>query len=193
MKAASKPAAKLRRDPRNARRPRRPTRAEKEARVSTVITMLLSGARRIEICEFARKQWGVTEHHADRYIADATGWIRANAAKSREEHIAEHLGRMDAVYRSSYAAADYGNAIKAAQDRAKLLGLYPTEKMRLDVYDWRDEARKAGVNPDEALNELERIISAEMEKRNDGGGDSEHQSANGANVDAAPIADTAAG
>lgn len=170
-------------------RPHRPTAAEKEARVSTVMTMLLSGARRIEICQFASKTWMTTARQADRYIAQATGWIRENAAKSRDEYIAEHIGRMDAVYRSSYSAADYGNAIKAAQDRAKLLGLYPTEKMRLDVYDWRDEARKAGINPDEALNEFERIIASKMATGHDDGGDSAGEGAAG--VEAAPIAGAA--
>lgn len=150
------------------------------------MTFLLSGSRRIEICQFASKTWGTTARQADRYIAEATQWIRDSAAKSREEQITEHIGRMDFIFRSAQATNDFTNAIKAAQDKAKLLALYPTERMRLDVYDWREEARKSGVDPDEALNELERIIASEMEKRNDGGGDSEREGASRAGVDAAP-------
>lgn len=172
-------------------RPKRPTAAEKEARISAVMTFLLSGSRRIEVVQYAAKTWGISTRQSDKLIADATQWIRASADKSREEQIIEHITKMDFVYRAAETAGDHHAAIKAAQDKAKLLGLYPTEKMRLDVYDWRDEARKAGINPDEALNEFERIIAAQMATGHDDGGDTAGEGA--PDVDTAPIADSASG
>lgn len=125
-------APKLKQPPTNERPEKhRPTAAEKDARVSTVMTMLLSGSRRIEICEFGLKQWGIQYGQTDRYIADATALIKASADKTRDEEIIEHVGRMDLIFRFATGEGDYSNAIKAAQDKAKLRGLYPSEKHEL--------------------------------------------------------------
>lgn len=182
----------MRKNARKRNKPMRPTRAIVQDRISITITKLLSGERPIEIFQFASENCGITtERQVSNYIKRATEWIRASASKSREEQIIEHIGKMDFVYRAAEASGDHHAAIKAAQDKAKLLGLYPTEKMRLDVYDWRDEARKAGINPDEVLDEFERIVSAKMEAGHDGGGDSEGEGAS--SMDASPITDTASG
>lgn len=184
-------------DPKNARRhgkrtrPHRPTAAEKEARISEVITHLLSGSRRIEVVQYAAKMWGISTRQSDKLIADATQWIKASTAKTRDEWIADHLSSMAFVYRAAESAGDHHAAIKARQEIAKLLGLYPTEKMRLDVYDWRDEARKAGINPDEALDEFERIVASKMATGHDDGGNSESEGA--PDVDTSPVADSAGG
>lgn len=172
-------------------KPHRPTAAEQEARISEVINHLLSGSRRIEVVQYAAKMWGISTRQSDKLIANATAWIKASTAKTRDEWIADHLSSMAFVYRAAESAGDHHAAIKARQEIAKLLGLYPTEKMRLDVYDWRKDAEAAGINPDEALNEFERIIASQMATGHDDRGDTTGEGAAG--VEAAPIADAASG
>jgi len=145
-------APKLKQPPRAAQ----PSAAERESRVSTVMTMLLSGARRIEVVQFSAKTWGIKTRQADKLIADATQWIRENAAKTRDEQITEHIGRMDTVYRSAFGAGDYHAAIKAQQDKAKLIALYPDPKLKVES--WQDEVmrllREGKVGADDVLAEF---------------------------------------
>lgn len=166
----------------------RPTRGEVEQRVNSIVTMIATRSRHEEICRFASSQWGVTPRQTDRYIRLANAIILAEAAKDRATRIAEHLAALDAIVKRAYAIDDLTSMRAAIAEKSKLCGDYPTERMRLDVYDWRKEAEAAGVNPEEALNELERIIASEMEKRNDGGGDTEYQDAE--KMDASPVADS---
>ncbi len=53
-------------------------------------------------------------------------------------------------------------------------GLFPN---KLVIEDWREEARKEGIEPDEALSELERIIAEKMARGDAGGSDAERESA----------------
>lgn len=71
---------------------------------------------------------------------------------------------------------EYSDSLMALLLRANRPAKF-NDRMRLDVYDWRAEARKEGIDPDEALNEFERIIADQMEKRNDGRGDATSENA----------------
>jgi hypothetical protein len=54
----------------------------------------------------------------------------------------------------------------------------------IEIRDWREAAKQAGVNPDEVENEIERIIKSKMAGRGDSGGVGEGDTGN--SVDAAP-------
>jgi phage terminase small subunit len=47
---------------------------------------------------------------------------------------------------------------------------------KLVIEDWREEARKAGFDPDEVQSEFEGVIASKMATSHDGGGDSESSS-----------------
>lgn len=119
--------------------------------------MLLGGGRDSEILQFAASQWGINERQARYYIAEATALIKSDAAKNREELVAEHIGRMNQIYRSAHSAGDYGNAIRAAQDKAKLCGLYPAE---------RHEVTGAGGAPLEVMSDvlITKMTNADLDK-----------------------------
>ena len=142
--------------------------------------MIATRSRHEEICRFASSQWGVTPRQTDRYIRLANAIILAEAAKDREQRIAEHLAALDAIIKRAYAIDDLTSMRAAIAEKSKLCGDYPAERMRLDVYDWRKEAEAAGVNPDEVLDEFERIVSAKMETSGNGGSVAESQGAESA-------------
>jgi hypothetical protein len=51
---------------------------------------------------------------------------------------------------------------------------YGKVPLPIEIHDWREAAKKAGVNPDEAISELERIIASKMGNgANGSGGDAE--------------------
>lgn len=55
----------------------------------------------------------------------------AELSKDRSEHIAEHLEFRRDLRRKAIENKQYRDALAAAQDEAKLTGLYPTEQTNL--------------------------------------------------------------
>lgn len=106
----------------------RSSAAEVSARVSAVLELLASGVRRTEIVRIGSREWGVTSRQIDDYIAAATKLIQAEAARTREEALAEHVARRRQIYKRAMNNGDLHAALKAVQDEARLLGLYPSEK-----------------------------------------------------------------
>jgi len=142
-----------------------------------VVTMIATRSRHEEIVRYGASEWGINYRQVDKYIQRANAIILAEAAKDREQRIAEHLAALDTLVKRAYAIDDLSSMRAAIAEKSKLCGDYPAERMRLDVYDWRKEAEAAGVNPDEVLSEFERIVAAKMETSGDGGGVAERQSA----------------
>lgn len=129
---------------------------EKEKRVNTVLTWILSGIRYVEILHNAAQNWGVSERTAKNYIAAATAIYRASSEQSREDAIAEHKARMDYIYRQCIADGDRQTALRAAQDKAKMIGAYPTPGVK--IVDWRTEViellRNGAVTPEQVKEEF---------------------------------------
>lgn len=109
------------------------TRADMVTRINMVASMLLSGKRRADIVQYSSEKWGVTDRQVSDYITAATELIRADANRSREELFDEHVARRREVYRRAIARNDLRSALAAAQDEAKLLGLYPGERHTIDA------------------------------------------------------------
>jgi hypothetical protein len=73
---------------------KKPTAAEKEYRVNRVARLLSNGAVRSEICDYARREWGVSNGTAYRYIRDATEVLKADWDIDRRTFTAELLSQL---------------------------------------------------------------------------------------------------
>ena len=107
--------------------------AEKERRTNQIMTMLLSGARRPEICQFTRDTWGLTDRHVDRYIAAANTLIKAEASKERDEIFTEQAALRRMLRKRAIGDGDLRLALDVAKDEAKLHDLYPAQRIKDEV------------------------------------------------------------
>jgi hypothetical protein len=78
--------------------------------------------------QFAATQWSIGKRQADSYIARANAIILAEAAKDREQRIAESLAALVAVKKRAYAIDDLTNMRQAVAEISKLFGDYPAAK-----------------------------------------------------------------
>jgi hypothetical protein len=101
----------------------RSTAAETAARVDAIMTMLLRGAPRGEMCQYAQETWGVTDDSADRYIARATKQIKAITQPRREYEYALVRTRLEDLYAKTYGAQDYYTALRVLKQIADLTGI----------------------------------------------------------------------
>ena len=63
-------------------------------RVHDVYGLLVRGASRYRICQYAAREWGVSDRQADRYIAEARQLLLRDAEHQRPEWLATSLGTL---------------------------------------------------------------------------------------------------
>jgi hypothetical protein len=80
---------------------RKSTAAEKEYRINRVARLLSNGAVRSEICEYAKKEWGVSIGTADRYIAGARDLLKADWDIDRRTFTAELLSQLASLQKEA--------------------------------------------------------------------------------------------
>lgn len=106
------------------------TKAEKEARVNKVYELLIGGARRYQICQYAsseqenKKDWNVTPRQVDRYIQEANALIAQEAEFHRPRELGRAIAALDDLYRRCMKVQDYGKALAARRELNALLSLY---------------------------------------------------------------------
>jgi hypothetical protein len=111
----------------------RSTAAETAARVDTIMTMLLRGAPRSEMCAFAQKTWDVSEDSADRYISKATAQIETITQPRREYEFALVRTRLEDLYAKTYGQQDYYTALRVLNQITALTGVNAPVKTETDV------------------------------------------------------------
>ncbi len=110
------------------------TAAEIEQRVTKVYELLVNGATRRQIIQYANSEkvaWNVSDRTLDTYIADARTLIEAEAATHRAYEFGKALTRVDDIYARSAKVQDYQRALAANDQRNKLLGLYPPQQVQI--------------------------------------------------------------
>jgi hypothetical protein len=115
----------------------KPTAAELNLRIEEVKQALLSGMPRYAIVENVKKRYGVSISTGDNYIAKARKALDNDLAKARPHMLAEHIAHRRDLRTRLRKAGDLNGELKAAQDEAKLLGLYAPQTMVLQS--WQDE------------------------------------------------------
>ena len=100
------------------------TKAELENRVTQVTDLLLKGAKRAQILQFAVKMgWNVSDSMVDKYIGQATEAIKESAVIDREWEVALAKQRYEYLYIQSVSGKDLRGALSVVQAKSKLLGL----------------------------------------------------------------------
>ena len=101
------------------------TKAEKIQRVKKVFSLLLMGAKRAEICQYAAKStnWNVSDRMIDRYIAAATEKIHESSEDDIAYERALMKERLDDLYKKNMGKKDLRAALLVLKQRSDLLGL----------------------------------------------------------------------
>lgn len=109
----------------------RATKAEVDRRINAIFTWLLEGIDPRVIATSAAKQFGVTERQARNYIKRARAFYKEVAATDALMELGRVLARNDRHYREAWAKRSIGLCHQLNMARAKLLGLYEPETIRL--------------------------------------------------------------
>jgi hypothetical protein len=128
------------------------TRLETVTRVETVRQLIISGVEASAIVRTVAEKWTVKDRQAWNYVIKARAEIAIITQQARPYLLAEHIAVRRDIRRRAREAHDLRAEIAAAQDEAKLFGLYPSEKV--EIFDWRKDAQAAGVDPDSLVAEL---------------------------------------
>lgn len=120
-----------------------------ETRVDAVRLLLLKGQEDTpRLVQDIASRFGVESRQAYNYVAKAKKQIESVGAIDRAYRLAEHIAVRRDIRRRANAKDDYRAELAAAQDEAKLLGLYPAQTVELTganggplrieyVNDWR--------------------------------------------------------
>lgn len=107
------------------------TKAEIDARVSKVFELLLSGARRKDILQYAAKNWNAASRSVDTYIARATDAILDYNETDREHHRAKSLARLEMLIAKNLQIQDFKAALQVVKEINTVTGTYaPKETCR---------------------------------------------------------------
>lgn len=108
----------------------RSNEAEKEQRVNKVYELLVSGARRYQILQYAsstsdkKKDWKVTPRQVDSYIAAANALIAADSEFARPRELGRAIAALDDLYQRCMRIMDYQRALATRRELNTLLGLH---------------------------------------------------------------------
>jgi len=101
--------------------------AEVAKRCETVLSLMVMGLTRKEICQYASEKadppWGVSDRQVDRYIAEAKESIKKASAIKAEHELGIAILRLEDLYKRSIAIQDYKAALAVQKERHELLSL----------------------------------------------------------------------
>jgi hypothetical protein len=104
-------------------------KSESEARTAKVATLLLNGARRSDIIEYANTEttWDISNAQIDIYIRKATDIITLDIEGSVETQRNIAMTRLNMLYGACIASGRLKDALNVQQEINKLFGLYATD------------------------------------------------------------------
>jgi hypothetical protein len=100
---------------------------EHALRIEAVRQLILSGAEATYIVQTVAGDYSISERQGWNYIRDARAVILSATTPSREYLLSEHIAVRRDIRMRAQKAGDLRAELAAAQDEAKLFGLYPTE------------------------------------------------------------------
>lgn len=107
------------------------TKAETKRRIKAVSKLLLNGASRADILQYAIESWNISEPQTDKYIASANKGFAQSAVFSSDEQIGIAINRLNRLYMYHLENKDYRDALTVQKEINKLFGLYAPEKKEL--------------------------------------------------------------
>lgn len=110
----------------------RSTEAQRELRVNELVGLILAGARRPNLLQYAAKSWGIETRTTDALIADATVAIHDLGAAQKAQTLEDALARRREWQFLAQSEKDYRLAFNIQQDTDKLLDFYPAERRKFE-------------------------------------------------------------
>ena len=142
------------------------TKRDYQNRVEVARLLLLKGQAPPKIIRDMSASMKVTERMARRYVEQAEAQIKGILEVDKLYMWAEHMSHRRDLRERAQKAGDLRVELAAAQDEAKLAKLYPAAE--LEIHDWRDEARRSGIEDVEST--FEQLVQAAMDRANESRG-----------------------
>lgn len=103
-----------------------------EQRVEEVFRLLMAGARRADILQFASEnQWGVSTRSVENYLQKATlGLLKVVTVRSKTR-ARLRVAMREELYARAFAEGDWRTALAALKDLDELEGRYPGKEVVL--------------------------------------------------------------
>ena len=120
------------------------TSAEVETRINRVYDLLVAGASRAQVIQFATEKgkWDVTDRQIDTYIAKANQRLIELGKTHRETELGRAVARLNNLYFLSITLQNYNVSLGVQREMNKLLGLSLEESLIKRV----EELEKAYAN-----------------------------------------------
>jgi hypothetical protein len=105
------------------------TKAEVQKRTRIVLEMLLQSTPPVDIIQYGVANWAITDNGVWKYITAAYAIMKEMAKEEHAEVYAHNLAQRRYIKNKAIKAEDYRLAHEVLKDEAKLLNLYPAEKV----------------------------------------------------------------
>jgi hypothetical protein len=142
-----------------------------EARINAVFDMLIKGANRQQIIQYAasanpaakppKEDWNVETRQIDTYIARANERFIVESAADRKLEIGKAKARYEAILNAAMKVQDYQRALAAERARCELLGLNAPKELRIlegvnerQLAELVEALNRSGITPSEIFNSL---------------------------------------
>jgi predicted DNA-binding protein (UPF0251 family) len=112
--------------------------AEVDRRVNEIYSLVLAAHSYNKICRYAATKWNISTRQTDRLIKQARDKMRSVLSLGQEEALAEELELRRIIINKTLEDKNYKYALAAAEQRAKLRGLYddlPRAIATIEKYD----------------------------------------------------------
>jgi len=110
---------------------------EVQSRVNKIFDLLVAGATRSQILQYAAKEdpdknkraWGVSDRMIDEYISKANALFSEQSKVVRDREVGKRVSRYNHIYTACMQAGDRRGALEAEKATANLLGLNAPTKL----------------------------------------------------------------
>ena len=110
------------------------TKIERATRINEIYKLLIVGASRPAILQYAAKTLGeISDRSVDSYMADVRKLMVSELQEDRQIALAEEIELRRFIIQKALADKKYQTALSAADSKAKLLGLFDSLDRALNI------------------------------------------------------------
>ena len=131
---------------------------EYEKRVETVRQLIISGADMRALVPDITARWNIKPRMFRRYLFEARKRNQAYAEVQTTEMYAEHIAHRRDLRRRAKEKGNLKAELAAAQDEAKLIGLYESDRQSKEYLEW---LKANGLTESEAVTQFRTLLGAD--------------------------------
>ena len=105
---------------------------EIENRIAIISNQLLSELTNQEILQYASEKWGVSDRQVRTYIRRCYDLWHKIFVMKRKRNLGYHLAKRADLYKQAYSKKQWNICLEIIRDEAKLAGIYPAEKHKIE-------------------------------------------------------------